>query len=171
MAKILFVLLVFVFLFPSQIRAGEVVVSTSARLKTDFVQERLDERVVVLKTYLEKRGSPLSAYAPDFVASADRYDIDWRLVPAITGVESSFGKRIPYNSYNAYGWANGKYRFSSWEESIEIVSKTLREKYIDKGAKNLNQIGRRYAPPSKTWASKVEFFMKEIGNAPAPFDL
>ena len=103
--------------------------------------------------------------------AADKYGIDWRLVPAITGVESTFGKRIPANSFNAYGWANGDYRFSSWEESIEIVTKALREKYIDKGAASIAKIARRYAPPSTTWGAKVKFFMKKIEPLPVTLSL
>jgi hypothetical protein len=77
-------------------------------------------------------------------------------------VESTFGKQIPSYSYNAYGWNNGNFRFKSWEDSIEIVSKALREKYFDRGLNTPYKIGPVYAPPSKTWASKVSFFMQKI---------
>jgi len=93
------------------------------------------------------------------------------MVAAISGVESTFGKRIPENSYNAYGWANGNYYFESWEDSIAIVSKTLREKYYDRGATTLNQIARRYAPPSSSWAWKVNYFMEKIDPVPLPFTI
>lgn len=130
-----------------------------------------DYRVYKLKSYLESQKSPLADYAEDFVKYADIYEIDWRLVPAITGVESTFGKRIPANSYNAYGWANGEYRFSSWEDSIEHVSMTLRTKYIDKGAISISTIARRYAPPSSTWGSKVKYFMGKIDKLPLSYDI
>ena len=107
--------------------------------------------------------------AAKIVMTADKYGLDWRLIPAIAGVESSFGKKMPIHSYNAYGWANGKYRFNSWEESIDIVSKTLKEKYIDKGANDLYKIARIYAPPSKTCARNVEFFVKQMD--PKPFEI
>lgn len=149
------------------------VVSNSAQLQRNFKEgkETLEYRTQVLRGFLESHNSPLTPYAGDFVENADRYEIDWRIVAAISGVESTFGKRIPYNSYNAYGWANGKYKFNSWPESIEVVSKTLREKYYDKGAKDINSIARRYAPPSTTWAWKVKFFMDKIDGVPIGFDL
>jgi hypothetical protein len=130
-----------------------------------------DFRVDNLRNYLESQRSPLAEYSEDFVAYADEYDLDYRLVPAITGVESTFGKRIPAGSYNAYGWANGGFYFDSWQGSIEHVSASLRTKYIDKGAETISKIGRRYAPPSSTWSGKVKFFMEKIDPLPVSFDL
>ena len=98
------------------------VVSESAKLKTVKIDDTFDYRVVSLKNYLKKHNSPLTSSANYFVLYADKYNLDWRFVPAISGVESTFGKRIPINSYNAYGWANGAYYFESWEDSIVIVS-------------------------------------------------
>lgn len=147
------------------------VVGASAQLKSNHVEEVEDYRVTKLEAFFEKYDSPLASHAGSFVFYADIYGLDWRLVPAISGVESTFGKRIPYNSYNAYGWANGAYKFSSWDESIEIVSKTLREKYYDKGATTIYQIARRYAPPSNTWAGKVKYFMNKIDPLPVIFTI
>ncbi len=133
---------------------------SSAVLKTVILQT--DARVNQLQNFLTKYDSPLAPYASNFIEMADKYQIDWKLLPAIAGVESTFGKQIPYNSYNAYGWNNGYYRFKSWEDSIEIVSKALREKYYNSGLDNPYKIGPIYAPPSKTWASKVVRFMSQI---------
>ena len=172
MRKILtvFIIAIVCYLFSARVVSAEVsVVGGSATLKKSQVSN--DYRARVLKAYLSKHNSPLADYAGYFVETADKYNIDWRLVPAISGVESTFGKRIPYNSFNAYGWANGAYKFKSWEDSIEIVSKALREKYIDKGAPSIDKIARRYAPPSSTWAGKVKFFMKKIEPFPVTFTL
>lgn len=130
-----------------------------------------DYRVINLRNFLEKYNSPLAIYAEDFVKYADKNNIDYRLVPAISGVESTFGKKIPYDSYNAYGWANGDYKFESWSDSIAIVSSVLKEKYIDKGAVTVQQISRIYAPPSTTWGGNVSFFMSKIDTLPLDFDI
>jgi len=128
-----------------------------------------DSRVTQLAAYLESHNSPLAPYSKVFVEKADEYGLpDWKLVPAIAGVESTFGKAIPKGSYNAYGWANGKYSFESWEESIDVVSKTLKEKYIDRGADTVEKIAPIYAPPSKTWAGNVKFFMSKIESYEEP---
>jgi hypothetical protein len=152
------------------VSAGGYIVSSSANLQRPYKKSvDFDIRILKLQLYLKKRNSPMELQSAKIVMTADRYGLDWRLVPAIAGVESSFGKRMPKNSYNAYGWANGEYKFNSWEESIDIVSKTLREKYIDKGADNLYKIARIYAPPSKTWARNVGFFVKQMD--PKPFEI
>lgn len=134
-----------------------------------FIQSPIaDSRISKLKKFLNFYHSPLSRYAENFVETADEYQLDWKLIPAISGVESTFGKAIPIGSYNAYGWANGEYYFQSWEEGIGIVAKTLRENYYDRGADTVEKIAPIYAPPSQTWAWKVKYLMEKLENfAPA----
>jgi hypothetical protein len=172
--KKLFLIIVSIFLFSLKVNtvlADFSVVSSSAQIRRVEKSSQTDMRRVYLTKYLEKHNSPLVPYSADFIYYADKYDLDWRLVPAISGVESTFGKRIPYRSYNAYGWANGAYSFESWESSIEVVSKTLREKYYDNGTYNIAKIARRYAPPSDSWGWKVKWFMNEIDSTPVQFTL
>lgn len=143
----------------------------SASFITTPYGEGFDFRVQNLRRFLIKYNSPLADYAGEFVACADKYGLDYRLVPAITGVESTFGKYIPYGSYNAYGWANGDFKFTSWENSIMHVSETLKNKYIDRGVDSIYEIARVYAPPSPTWGSKVTFFVNKIDATPLNFDI
>ena len=101
-----------------------------------------------------------------FVMDADAYDIDWRLVFSIAGVESGFGKRVPYNSYNAWGWGvfTGQKTgagFTSWQHGIRIVTAGLRERYIDRGRQSLSDIGAIYAADGN-WSGKVQFFYNKI---------
>ena len=163
MKKITLIIFVLIFLFwlPQIAEATEA--AGSAMLKNEALGiENSDPRTQKLAQFLTDHQSPLTDYAAYFVEKADQYQLDWKLVPAITGVESTFGKNIPSGSFNAYGWANGQYRFQSWEESIERVIVTLKEKYIDRGLDTPNKIGPVYAPPSNTWADKVTYFMKKI---------
>lgn len=130
-----------------------------------------DYRVYTLRKFLSQFDSPLTPYSSEFIKEADYYGIDYRLVPAISGVESTFGKQIPIGSYNAYGWVNGNYNFRSWPDSIQIVSKTLKNNYIDKGAVSIVRIAKIYAPPSSTWGSKVTYFVSKIDTLPLSFDI
>ena len=168
----LIIVIAYTLITADSISADYSVAERSASLVTRETSDpNYDERVVLLKKYLESKDSPLADNSKDFINIADKYELDWRFVPAITGVESSFGKNIPQNSYNAYGWANGKYNFTSWEESIDVVSKALRTKYIDKGATSIEAIGRIYAPPSSTWSNKVHYFMNQIEPMPIEYTL
>ena len=153
--------------FASQIEA-----EGSAMPKFRVIKETaFDYRVYTLRKFLSKFNSPLTPYSLEFIKQADYYGLDWRIVPAITGVESTFGKHIPANSYNAYGWANGNYSFKSWPDSIQTVTKTLKYKYVDKGATSIAKIARIYAPPSTTWGVKVQYFVSKIDTLPLSFDI
>lgn len=174
MSKILIVVIVLIslnYLLTKTIKAETSISESSAKLKSTTVSKNFDHRQVILKKFLKSHNSPLAYHAQILVKAADEYNLDWRLITAISGVESTFGRKTPLNSYNAYGWANGKYYFSSWEESIYYVSRELREKYIDRGANNIGKIARIYAPPSKTWAWKVRYFMNKIEPLPVEFAL
>ncbi len=124
-----------------------------------------DFRVKILKEYLIKHDSPLADNAGDFIYYADKYNLDWRLVAAISGVESTFGIAIPPSSYNGWGWGvygDNVIRFNSWQDGIKTVSQGLRERYIDKwGGKDIYQIGSMYAS-SPVWASHVEYYINDI---------
>lgn len=173
MKKIVMLIIFIAVLFTQSIQivsADIPVVTESARVKRDKTGVDYDYRINLLKSYLKSHNSPLTKYSYNFINTADKYGLDWRLVPAISGVESTFGKNIPGDSYNAYGWANGAYYFESWEDSIEVVSKALREKYIDRGANTLPKIARRYAA-SPSWEWKVRYFMNKIDPIPLEFTL
>ena len=148
--------------------ANDRVVEPSAQLE---VSCKDDYRVLFLKNFLAEYNSPLSIYSEKLIFEADKNNLDWRLVAAISGVESTFGKKMPKNSFNAYGWDNGEHYFESWEKSIEVVSKTLNKKYLQKGALSVRQIGRIYAPGNRMWPYKVKFFISKIDPLPVTFDL
>ena len=138
-----------------------------------------DNRADILQKFLKSYNSPLAEEADHFVAEADRLNLDWKLVAAIAGTESTFGKVIPNGSYNAWGWgiptgAQWGLAFKDWKSAITAVSEGLRYNYIDRGAKTLDEIGYIYAA-SPTWASHVKFFINKIEtfspNSPALIDI
>lgn len=136
----------------------------AAILRSHFVTE--DPRLTKLSAYLSAQHSPLAPYAGHFIYEADKNDIDWTLVAAIAGVESTFGKHIPPSSFNGWGWGiptgtQSGLSFDSWKEGITKVSEGLRKNYMDKGAKTIEQIGSIYAA-SPTWAPHVHFFVDQI---------
>lgn len=126
-------------------------------------QNRNDQRTNILRAYLENFNSPLPPEA--FITVADEHNLDWRLLPAISGAESTFGRHVPSNSYNPFGWNNGTYQFKNWDEAIATVGKALREKYMDQWqATTVEQIAPIYAPPSRIWSRNVLHFMDEISQ-------
>jgi len=168
--KNLFILISIIFFLPTnvgKIYASQNASGPSGSFRSILPTKGEDSRVKILESFLNKYSSPLAAYAKDFIDNADFYGLDWRLVASISGVESTFGKHIPYNSYNGWGWGiygNNVIYFSSWEEGIETVSKGLRINYINKWkATNVYEIGRIYAA-SPRWASNVNYFIEKISE-------
>ena len=116
-------------------------------------------KVENIRTYFERRNAPLSAYAKELVEAANKYGIDYRLVAAISIIESGGGIHN-FRTYNAWGW--GKMNFSSWEEGIDKVSAGL-GRYYSRGLNTPQKIAPYYCPPNATeWARKVTFVMGEI---------
>lgn len=126
---------------------------------------KIDRRAEILSMYLALHNSPLQYHAQDFIDAADTYGVDWKLVPAIAGVESTFGKFIP-GGYNAWGWGvygNQALGFKSWKDGIHTVTKGLKKNYIDRGLTDPYAMNRVYAA-SPSWGWKVAFFLNEINK-------
>ncbi len=158
------ILAVFIFLLIISTQSLNVVSAEGENGVVDHVEvKKLDKKAEVLAAYLAKFNSPLQYHAQDFVDAANIYNLDWKLVAAISGVESTFGKFIP-GGFNGWGW--GVYGtqaifFKSWTEAIFTVSKGLRENYVNKGYTEPIAMNRIYAT-SPTWGSRVVFFMNDL---------
>lgn len=125
-----------------------------------------DGRSANLKNFFRKYNSVLYPYADLIVSVSDKYQFDYRLLPAIAMQESNLCKYIPENSYNCWGW--GIYgttvtRFSSYEEAIETVAKGIKDHYIDNGLVTASAIMEKYTPSSNgSWAHGVNTFLKML---------
>jgi hypothetical protein len=116
-----------------------------------------------VKKYFESINAPLASQAVFLVKTASYYKIDYRLVAAISVIESCGGK-YTYRRYNAWGWGGSSHAltFKSWEEAIITVSRGL-GKYYSVGANTPNEIAWSYNPVTpKEWASKVNFVMSRM---------
>lgn len=130
-----------------------------------------DARGKLLYEFLDEHDSPMTPYAYRIVEESDKNNIDFRLVVSIAMCESNLGKRIPPNSFNAWGIAvytgqQSGANFSDWDHAIVWVSKYIKERYINKGFTTLREIGAIYAPPSvntgHSWSRCVESFQDSI---------
>lgn len=140
--------------------------------KPKIEAKQVDNRAKVAAAYLAKYNSPLQYQAQDFIEAADTQDMDWRLLVAIAGVESTFGKFIPGDSYNAWGWGvygDQAIYFKSWREGIFTVSEGLKKNYISKGLNNPAEINRIYSS-SSAWGGHVDYFLNDIKNFEAGYN-
>ena len=135
------------------------------RAQEENIEYPLDPRVLTLEAYLLSKNSPLKDNATTFITAADVAGLDWRLLPAISGVESGFGKALLQNSYNPFGWGGGYIKFQSFDDAIFTVALSLKISYVEKGAETVPQIAPIYCPPnSEKWSRGVSFFMSQIGK-------
>lgn len=138
--------------------AGAVISHQIDGVKTD--------RVKTLEVFLKKYNSPLADHAETFVKVADKYGMDYRLLPAISCMESTCGKFIIKDSNNAWGWgiyANNVIRFASFDEGIETVGKGIYEGYIKQGLTTPAKMAPIYTPPRwGHWLSGVTYFFAQI---------
>lgn len=100
------------------------------KIKNHFIKDQknmVDQvRINKIRSYYNRYNLPLAAHAEDFVRSANKYDIDWRLVAAIGMIESTGGKfACSTAKYSAFGWGSCKIDFDSYEQSIDVISKNL----------------------------------------------
>ena len=125
-----------------------------------------DLRPIYVSNFL--KNTPLEPYSNYVVEIADRYEIDYRLIPAIAMKESGAGRAIDESTHNAWGFENGRTVWPSWEAAINDVGKTFKNRYADRGLKTPDEIMPLYAPPQlltgATWARDVNHFFEELST-------
>ncbi|MFH1896260.1 MAG: hypothetical protein ABH814_02175 [bacterium] len=138
------------------------------------VSERLvssEAKSEIINQYFELQNAPLAGYGSFFVEIAKKYNLPWTLLPAIAMQESNGGKKIPEDTYNAWGWgvtASDTLGFDSWKHGIETVARGLRINYLDRGLITPQEIMAKYCPLSLAkggaWAKGVEYFQLELAS-------
>lgn len=122
-----------------------------------------DARVEIVRQFFAKYKSPLEPFAFNVVEEADKYGLDFRLIPSIAMQESNLCQKIITDSYNCWGFGiYGKKvtRFESFPEAIETVTKTLANNYVAGGLSTPEEIMKKYTPSSNgSWAYSVNYFM------------
>jgi hypothetical protein len=136
-----------------------------AQITTSINAEKIN-RHRILTEFFKKYKSPLIEHVDTFVAVADKYNMDYRLLPAISCTESTCGKFLIPGSYNPFGWGiygKNAIHFKDYDEAIETVAAGIHKGYISKGLHTVEQIERIYTPPSKgSWRKATKFFMNQM---------
>ncbi|MBI4729632.1 MAG: lytic murein transglycosylase [Acidobacteria bacterium] len=112
-----------------------------------------------LRRFLRVWGSPMVPFSEDLVGAGVRYGVDPRVVVAISGVESSFGRHAP--GYNAWGW--GHLRWQSWPRAIEDYTRRLAAGYRSLRTGRFHRASRTYCPPcGARWGLKAASIFRSI---------
>jgi hypothetical protein len=122
---------------------------------------RQDSRYSRLMKFFEKYKCPVQNYAGVFLEAADRNELDWRLLPSLSFVESAGGKAAPFN--NLFGWQSGKAHFASITTGIQMVGYQLAHARAYK-SKSLDAMLTTYNPTGD-YAQRVRAVMAQIAPA------
>lgn len=120
----------------------------------DELTEGRKAKASVIDAYFVAKDMPLSGYGMQMVIEAEKNNIDWRLLPAISVIETTGGKfmcKNPKAPNNPFGWGSCRIGFKSIEHAIETVAFNLggnnpkTERYYKD--KTLEEIIDSYNPP------------------------
>ncbi len=147
--------------FNKNVSAKQVIQTDTA---TEFsIESKRINRVDSLQKFFSKYNSPLIENAETFVKVADKYGLDYKLLPSIACMESTCAKFLIPGNYNPFGWGAGRIKFDSYDEAIERVGRGLSEIYLSRGLDTAQKIAPVYNPPSPySWTNGVNFFISKI---------
>lgn len=117
-----------------------------------------DPRTVRLHRFLAMLHCPIKDLAEEFVHAADDNDLDWRLLPSISIIESSGGKA--YKNNNVFGWANGDHVFPTIGAGLHQVAFALGKSFIYRNRTTEEKL--RLYNPADDYPARVEEVMYRI---------
>ena len=131
----------------------------------------LKSKADAIDAFYKEHNMPLEGTGMKMVQEAEKNGIDWRLLPAISVIESTGGihacKKV---SHSFFGWGSCKINFESDEKAIEVVAMNLGGNNPNTdhhyAGKTTKEILQKYNPPSivPKYADKVIKVMDEIGT-------
>jgi len=137
---------------------------SDSSIQNTIIQKGSKEEIV--RQFLAKYNSPLEPYASDVVNSANRHNLDFRILPAIAMQESTVCKKIIKDSHNCWGWGiyGGKVtKFDNYPHAIETITIGLSTKYRAQGLVSIEEIGKLYNPSNtNNWVENVTFIMDQL---------
>jgi len=127
-------------------------------LRVAIPDYRHDPRLETLRKFFQKAECPALKYSRDFLEAADTYDLDWRLLPSISFIESTGGKSAKNN--NLFGWDSGRAQFASPTAGIHKVGYQLAHSDLYRD-KDTDAILATYNPRVE-YRAKVKYVMRRI---------
>jgi len=134
---------------------------SSNNIELSLIDNPFFYKKYAIKKVLERYNSPLFDSVDDFIKVCLDYQINCYFLPAIAGLESTFGHYILPNSFNPFGWGGGYIIFKNWADGIEKVGQGLKNNYLNRGLKTIEEIGTIYSE-NPTWAVRVRFFITQF---------
>lgn len=107
----------------------------------------------------------LSAFAEEFIAAEEKYEVNAVFLAAVAALESGWG-RYCFRPNNIFGWS-GK-SFESKEDCIDFVASKIAEHYLSEngkyyGGKTVSGVNKFYNG-SRFWEEKIAGIMAMISR-------
>ncbi len=138
-------------------------VSAYASVTPDSLPAAEDQRRAKLETFFRSFGCPAPYHVKEYLGAADANAIDYRLLPAISVLESTCG--IYQRENNRWGWASARKSFASFRAGLEYIAHQLAEGRYYKN-KTLEEKVRVYNPRPQ-YARQLQSLMRRIDAAGA----
>lgn len=119
-----------------------------------------DTRYDRLESFFQSFGCPAPHYVNEYLGAADSYAIDYRLLPAISVLESTCG--IYQRLNNRWGWDSARKGFSSFRAGLQYIARQLSEGHFYKN-KPLEEKVRMYNP-NPQYARQIKKLMLKIDD-------
>jgi hypothetical protein len=138
--------------------------------------QEIERQAQIIDKYYRDNGMPLEGYGKEMALAAQKYKLDWRLLPAITVQESSGGKRM-YRQ-NPFGWAiygdrvNGYSQMAYFEGGVSDAIKCVAWNLAGENPKtakyysspDISQKLKNYNP-NPAYPPKIFKIMEDIKNS------
>lgn len=105
-----------------------------------------------LRNFLRAQGSYLADYTDLIISESAKYGVNYKLLIAIAGVESSYC-RVNFRPYNCWGF--GRYSWTSPQEAIIGWLALMNTGYFSKGKTTPETIASPYNPNPARYIQKV----------------
>ena len=119
-----------------------------------------DGRILNLERFFTNYHYPSPHYSADYIRAADTHKLDYRLLPAISLVESTCGVHEQRN--NRWGWNSGKKAFASIPTGIYFITSQLAQGFYYKNKMTPAKL-LTYNPAPK-YSVQVQRLMREIDS-------
>ena len=119
-----------------------------------------DSRAVKLADFFKEHHCPQPYLISEYLRAADKYRIDYRLLPAVSVRESTCGMHARWN--NRWGWDSARTGFESLARGIEFIARQLAQGRPYRG-KSLDQKLHTYNP-NPYYAKEVLQLMRDIDS-------
>jgi len=142
-------------------------VSAHASVVPESLRAVEDQRHAKLETFFQSFGCPAPYHVKEYLGAADTYAIDYRLLPAISVLESTCG--IYQVENNRWGWASAGKGFASFRAGLEYIAHQLANGRYYKN-KTLEEKVHMYNPRPQ-YALQLERLMRKIDAALPSLDI